>query len=328
MTRLDVPNLYNALDALLRQIPRGKVSTYGRLAEALGHRNAARWIGQYLASHACGAGCACHRVVRADGQIGLYSRGETSDKARLLREEGVTVEDNRVDLERFAFDGFTTDRPLARLATLQEETAKRVRLCRRTRVPKTVGGVDISYPHDELAVGVYALCDVESGELLWTQQIVLETHFPYITGFLAFRELPVYMRLIEAAREAKRLSPVVLVDGSGLLHPRSAGVACQLGVMTDCATIGVTKNHLCGHTPEEATPLADGSLPIVYNDRITGMAVPPTPGSRNPLFVSPGHRVDVDFAAALVRSLLHEHRLPEPIYWADRLSRAAGKELA
>ena len=63
------------------------------------------------------------------------------------------------------------------------------------------------------------------------------------------------------------------------------------------------------------------SRPIEYEDRLAGVALRPTPGSRRPIFISPGHRVNLAFCEAVVRRLLTGHRLPEPLHWADRLSR-------
>ncbi len=63
---------------------------------------------------------------------------------------------------------------------------------------------------------------------------------------------------------------------------------------------------------------------MVFEGETLGMALRST---GKPLYVSPGHRTDLPFATRLVQSLLTEHRLPEPTYWADRLSRAAARAL-
>jgi deoxyinosine 3'endonuclease (endonuclease V) len=58
------------------------------------------------------------------------------------------------------------------------------------------------------------------------------------------------------------------------------------------------------------------------------VALRTTAGSRRPIFLSPGHRVDLGFAERLVRELLAGRRLPEPIHQADRLSRQAARAVA
>jgi deoxyribonuclease V len=110
-----------------------------------------------------------------------------------------------------------------------------------------------------------------------------------------------------------------------MLHPRHAGIATHLGVTVSVATVGVTKKLLCGRA--EIAELEPGqSCPVIHEERVAGVALRGTSGSRRPLYVSPGHRVDVAFAEGLVRQLLTGRRLPEPIYWADRLSREAIKK--
>jgi deoxyribonuclease V len=116
-----------------------------------------------------------------------------------------------------------------------------------------------------------------------------------------------------------------MVDGTGRLHPRHAGIATHLGVVARQPTIGVTKKLLCGRVDVEGMRPLD-SRPVELEGRPIGAAVRPTAGSRRPIFVSPGHRVDVALAETLVRRLLAGRRLPEPLYWADRFSRAAARE--
>jgi deoxyribonuclease V len=144
--------------------------------------------------------------------------------------------------------------------------------------------------------------------------------FPYISTYLSFREMPILLDLLAEVRAAGRLAEVVLVDGSGILHHRHAGIASHLGVVASLATVGVTKKLLCGRV--DMRDMAPGeSRPVVHEDELTGVALRPTAGSLRPIFISPGHRMDVTSCEQLVRRLLTGRRLPEPIYWADRFSR-------
>lgn len=331
MTELFVepPDLAALLEDLLAQIPRGRVATYGGLAEALGNPIAARWVGHYMLHHSHHAGCPCHRVVRADGQVGLYIAGDAADKARRLADEGVTASDGRVDLAEHGFDGFQSDRPLARLREVQEAVARQVTLTRRTRLPELLAGVDVSYPRENEAVGALALVDLGTGELAWSTTVRRRVVFPYISSYLTFRELPVLLDLVEAARQAGVIrghGEPVLVDGSGILHPRHVGIASHFGVAAGLPTVGVTKKLLVGQVDVEGLRPRQ-SRPVVHEERAIGVAMRPTAGSRRPIFVSPGHRVDVAFAERMVRMALLGRRLPEPLHWADRLSREAGRRL-
>ena len=88
-------------------IPKGKVTTYGALAKALGSPHAGRATGNALSANPNPIAVPCHRVVRADGSIGGYSgRGGSRTKKRLLEKEGVVVVDGRIDLDRFLFTSF------------------------------------------------------------------------------------------------------------------------------------------------------------------------------------------------------------------------------
>jgi deoxyribonuclease V len=324
---IEPPDLTELLKQLLAQIPRGRVATYGGLAEALGNPIAARWVGHFMLHHAHHAGCPCHRVVRVDGQLGLYVGGDAAAKARRLAVEGITVRDGRVDLTQQGFEGFKSDRPLERLRAVQDAVARRVSLRRRTRLPDLLGGVDVSYPSENEAVGAFALVDLRAGELVWSTTVRRRVVFPYISSYLTFRELPVLLDLVRAVRRAGFLrgrGEPVLVDGSGILHPRHVGIASHFGVAAGLPTVGVTKKLLVGQVAIDGLRPRQ-SRPVVHDGRVIGAAVRPTSGSRRPIFVSPGHRVDVEFAERLVRLSLLGRRLPEPLYWADRLSREAGR---
>jgi deoxyribonuclease V len=320
-----LPDMAWHLRQLLGQVPKGRVTTYGALAAALGDPVAARCVGHFLLHHDHGAACSCHRVVRSDGQLGQYVGGADAKAARLTA-EGIDVSGGIVDVGRRGFDAFSGDRPLERLRQWQEVVASQVSLRGPRRVPRLVAAVDVSYPSEDRGVGAYVLADFPGGRVLWKTVIDADIGFPYISTYLGFRELPIYLRLIEAARAAGQIADVLLVDGSGILHPRRAGIASQLGVAAAIPTIGVTKKLLCGEVDLEGIG-PEESRSVVHQGRILGVALRPTPGSRRPLFVSPGHRVNVAAAELTVRRLLRGRRLPEPLYWADRLSRAAGRSL-
>ena len=322
-----LPDLPKLLEQLLRQVPAGKVTTYGDLAGALGNRIAARWVGHFMLHHAHHAACPCHRVVRADGEPGLYVAGDTQAKAKRLAADGIAVREGKIDVGRFGFDRFVSDRPLETLRRTQQALAAQVSLRSRRRVPKLVGGVDVSYRNPDEAVATYALVEAESGRLVWSTTVRRRVAFPYITSYLSFRELPVLLDLLDAVRAAGRLAEAVLVDGSGVLHQRGLGIASHLGIAASLSTIGVTKKLLCGRVDLDGLgPLE--SRPVVYEDRLVGMALRPTAGSRRPIFISPGHRVSVALAEEVVRRVLLGRRLPEPLYWADRLSRSDARAAA
>ena len=323
-----IPDLAKALAHLLDQVPAGRVTTYGRLAAALGDVMASRWIGAHLRDHAHTNQCRCHRVVRVDGGLGVYDRGGVGDKANRLRAEGVAIVDGRVALDECLVDTFSGDAPLRSLRDWQTELAGSVRLVKPKRRPRWIAAVDVSY-------GTRGTSNIQTGTaayVVWdshTRQVQFETtcsaaiRFPYVTTYLAFRELPLLVEAFQTGlTQFPRAPDVVLVDGSGILHPRRSGIAAMMGVLLNVPAIGVTKKRLYGQC-DRLELEANRTAPVYADDEQLGIAILPTEITTKPLFVSPGHRIDCQMAADVVLSSIADHRLPEPIYWADRLSRQA-----
>jgi deoxyribonuclease V len=326
--QFDVPqiDLESELTRLLTQIPAGRVTTYGDLADALGLRTAARWVGEFLREHPHSADCACHRVVRKGGELGLYVAGhEPSEKTERLTEDGVPVCDGRIEpFEKFVFCDFRSDRPLSRLIDVQLELARRVQLIPQPDMPRLAAGLDVSYSRDGMATGACAVVESGSGQLVWTTTHRDRPGLPYIPSLLTFRELPMLLALFERSRREFPQLDLYFVDGNGILHPRGAGVAACFGVLADVPTIGVAKSLLCGRLETPADDTADPQAGVTVDGCTVG-AVLTVRGSSRPLYVSPGQKMDVPSAVRIARAFAFGHRLPEPLYWADRLSRVQSK---
>jgi len=316
-----LPDLPRAALELIRQIPVGMVSTYGDLARALGDDKArsARWLGELLKDHHHTSGCPCHRVVRSTGEVGTYISGDPRHKAALLRSEGVRVSDaGIVDISR-RFTDYRSDHPLARLRLRQQELAGRVRREPLEHPPRTVGAVDVAYGADGLARGAYVQLEYPSLHVRQELTIELPVRFPYIPGYLTFRELPVMWTLYRQAAEHGIPADVLFVDGNGSLHPWRAGIATCLGVLLDHPVIGVGKSLLCGRV-DLAEMATDEERPVTDGGEVIGYAMKSMSRSR-PVFVSIGNRITFPEAVAVTRSCLRGRRLPEPIRLADRLSK-------
>lgn len=101
-----------AILRVLAEVPRGKVTTYGDLAKELARRDprwspaASRAVGTTMRNNPCGPQIPCHRVIRSDGNIGNFrggAEGAVEEKIKMLREEGVTVIDGRIDLNEYRY---------------------------------------------------------------------------------------------------------------------------------------------------------------------------------------------------------------------------------
>ncbi len=194
--------------------------------------------------------------------------------------------------------------------------------------PRLAGGADMSF--ERFATRGYAgvvVLDMETMETVAESAAEAEMVFPYVPGYLSFRELPP----IAAAWERLERRPDVLVfDGQGTAHPRRFGVACHGGLLLDVPSIGCAKSLLVGtHGPlgEERGSVA----PLVHRGETVGMVVRTRTGVK-PLYVSPGHRMDLATAVEIVLRLSPRFREPETTRRSHQLvndlRRRAGEERA
>jgi len=312
--RISVPDIVRTLQQLVRQVPPGRVTTFKALAEALGDPEVARFVGMWLAGPE-GSDLPVHRVVYASGEVARGRFGDQRPNVERLSDEGVRLVGTRVQpLTAHFFWDFSTDRPLAGLREQQAELAGRVRL--EPLPPATlVGGLDIGYKNDH-AVAVCALCsaDGEPEDYVWAE---CEVRFPYISGYLAWRELPPYLAVWERLREAGQVPDVVLVDGNGILHPRRLGIASHLGVLLDVPTVGVAKRPLCGEFNTAGMEIGEWR-PVVLDGETVAAAL--RTGRNRTLFVSPGHRTDLASALDVVGAQVQATEQPVAIRWAHDLA--------
>jgi deoxyribonuclease V len=180
---------------------------------------------------------------------------------------------------------------------------------------RTVAGLDVAYADDRLAAAAVVL-DAESLDVVEEATVIDRPGFPYVPGLFAFRELPA---LVDALRRLSVTPDLLVCDGHGLAHPKRFGLACHLGVLTGLPSIGVGKTRLVGSYDEPGGER--GSWSAVSDDgQVVGRALRTQTGVR-PVFVSIGHRADLDTACALTLRLAPRHRLPETTRRADHLSR-------
>jgi deoxyribonuclease V len=143
------------------------------------------------------------------------------------------------------------------------------------------------------------------------------TCFPYIPGFLSFREIPAVLNALEKIS----LTPdLILCDGQGIAHPRRFGIACHLGLIVDIPTIGVAKSLLIGKHQEVAEERGSWQ-PLVNRGETIGAVLRTRTGTK-PLYVSSGHRVSLNTAIDYVLRCTPKYRLPETTRIADKLASA------
>ncbi|NJL43577.1 MAG: deoxyribonuclease V [Pseudanabaena sp. SU_2_4] len=217
------------------------------------------------------------------------------------------------------------DRQHAWPLTLNEAKAiqenLRSKVITQDRLPETVqyvAGVDMGFEAEgtisRAAVAILSFPDLQVQE---TAIAYRPTTFPYIPGYLSFREIPA---VLDALAQVKIVPDIILCDGQGIAHPRRFGIACHLGVILDMPTIGVAKSLLIGK--HEELPEAKGSWqPLIDRGETIGAVLRTRTGVK-PLYISSGHYISQPTAIDIVLRCTPKYRLPETTRLADKLASA------
>jgi len=200
---------------------------------------------------------------------------------------------------------------------LQEELRHRVRIIPLPHPPRLVAGADaITDRADRKIFGAVAVYTFPDLELVEEATAAGECPFPYRTGLLSFREVPI---LAAAFKRLKSRPDVVLVDGQGLAHPRGLGLASHLGLVLDLPTIGAAKSRLVGEG-KEPSPEAGSFSPLIYQGKLVGLILRTQTGIK-PLYLSPGHLITLDESREITLACVKKYRIPQPLRQADQLTR-------
>ncbi len=194
---------------------------------------------------------------------------------------------------------------------------------------RTVAAADVSYnKFDPWLYAAVVVMKADTFELIERVGVVREATFPYVPGLLTFREAPA---VLEAFAQLKTTPDVILCDGQGIAHPRRIGLASHLGLWLNVPTIGCAKSRYIGEY-DEPGPERGARSPLVDDGEVIG-AVLRSRAKVQPLFVSAGHRIDLEGAISVVLDCAVKYRIPVPAAAAhgfvNELRRAAveGKPL-
>ena len=201
---------------------------------------------------------------------------------------------------------------------LSFEEAKRLQIELREKVReeplpgpvKLVAGADVSFSRgsDDLFAAVVVL-EAKSLEVVDVGRARKQVPFPYVPGYLSFREAPA---LLEAWEELAVGPDLLICDAHGRAHPREFGLACHVGLLLDVPTIGSAKNLLCGEHREPGPE--KGSYRSIYDKQgeVIG-SVLRTRTRVNPVYVSVGHKITLRAARRQILRFSPKYRIPEPI---------------
>lgn len=188
-----------------------------------------------------------------------------------------------------------------------------MRLTGGPRRVRLVAGADLAYRRDGRAWAAVALVRLPDCSVVEVATATGRPSFPYVPGYLSFREGPL---LLEAFGKLRQTPDLCLFDGQGLAHPRRFGLACHLGVLLDIPSVGCAKSRLVGEYREPGAQRGEWS-PLRLDNRIVG-AVLRSRDDVNAIFVSPGHRITLRNAVRWVLACSRT-RVPEPIRLAEQV---------
>ena len=199
---------------------------------------------------------------------------------------------------------------------IQQQLSSLVEVRNRIDSIERVAGIDVGFESQNTVTrSAVAVLDYASLELLEYAVARVPTTFPYVPGLLSFREVPAVLKALE---QLSSLPQLLLCDGQGIAHQRRLGIASHLGVLLDLPTIGVAKSRLIG-THDEVGEEKGAWVELKDGDEIIG-AVLRSRSRVKPLYISPGHRIDLQSSLHYVMHCITRFRLPETTRWAHRLA--------
>ena len=198
---------------------------------------------------------------------------------------------------------------------IQERLKKSIILKGSVKNCKLIAGADVSYTKEsEIFYASVVVFNLQTMERVEEVTASGKVDFPYIPGLLSFRESPI---LLKAFAKIKSEPDVIILDAQGIAHPRGIGLASHIGLMLDKSAIVCAKTRLIGEYNEVGGEAGSHS-PLTLKDKIVG-AVLRTRKNVKPVFVSPGHKIDLKTSIALILKSCRGYRLPEPVRQAHNL---------
>jgi len=199
---------------------------------------------------------------------------------------------------------------------IQERLRDRLVLKKDFAQIKTIGGADVAYSWDkDLLCGAIAILSYPEMNPIEHATAYGKISFPYIPGLFSFREGPI---LVKAFRGLRLKPDLMIFEGHGIAHPRGLGLASHMGLWFDIPSIGCAKTPLLSRHVSPSN--LKGSLRWVYQGGQKVGAVLRTRQGVKPVFISPGHRIDLMSSIKIILQTCRRFRIPEPLRLAHQLS--------
>ena len=197
----------------------------------------------------------------------------------------------------------------------QQELRKQISIKPLNKEIKIIAGSDISFnKYEETVYAGIVLFNYPDLRIIGTATAISRTSFPYISGLLAFREVPA---LLDAWNKLEIKPDVLVLDGQGIAHERRLGIATHFGLVTGATTIGSAKSRLAGKYEEPANK-AFSQSPMYDNGEMIGIALR-SKKNCNPIYISPGNNISMEQSVEVIKNCIRGYRIPEPTRQAHML---------
>lgn len=201
---------------------------------------------------------------------------------------------------------------------IQETLRDRIILKNTLLKVRTIVGGDVVYSKNgNLLFGAIVILSFPDIEILDMATADGQIPFPYIPTLLTFREGPI---LIKTFQRLKIKPDIMIFDGQGIAHPRGMGLASHIGLWLNLPSIGCAKTALLDGFISPGP--SKGSYEWIRREGKKVGTVLRTKEKVKPLFVSPGHRIDLLTSIQLLLESCRRFRIPEPLRKAHQLSRS------
>jgi deoxyribonuclease V len=200
---------------------------------------------------------------------------------------------------------------------IQIKLKKKIKLCAFSHNPEIIAGADVSFVGNK-AKGAVVVMRWPDFKIIETKFKEIPITYPYIPTLLTFREAPA---LLECFKKLKTRPEVIIFDGQGIAHPRKMGLATHLGIILSLPSIGCAKNKLYGKLKEVGLNKGDFTYLKTEKGENIGVALRTREGVK-PIYVSPGHKINIEDSIRIILSCITKYRLPQPIRAAHNLTKS------
>lgn len=203
----------------------------------------------------------------------------------------------------------------AQAIAYQHQLRKQIQIKPLTVPIRVIGGADISFnKFSDIVYAGIVLFSYPDMKIIGQATVISKTTFPYISGLLAFREVPA---LLEAWDKLTIKPDLLVLDGQGIAHERRTGIATHFGLIANVPTIGSAKSRLTGKYEEPGEQIFAQS-PMYDKGELIGIALR-SKKKCNPIYISPGNLISMEQSIEVIKNCIRGYRIPEPTRQAHLL---------